>query len=86
VTRYFHDKYFHQSPPARLEIQESDFHPIGEAVWYAYEFTIESARGKLHGRGMAMCQKSEGHWRMASMHHTVIDWVAKNSGTNSAAR
>jgi len=25
----------------------------------------------LHGRGMAMCRKSEGHWRMASMHHSV---------------
>lgn len=85
VTRYFREKYFHQNPPARLEIQESDFHPIGEAVWYAYEFTIESALGKLHGRGMAMCQKSAGHWRMASMHHSVVEWVAKNGGGNVAA-
>lgn len=83
VTRYFRDKYFHQQPAARLEIQESDFHPIGEAVWYQYEFTIESARGTLHGRGMAMCQKSAGHWRMASMHHAVVEWVATGSGANS---
>jgi len=72
VAAYFRDRYFHQTPPARLEIPESAFHPIGDAVWYEYEFTIESERGRLHGRGMAMCRKSDGHWRMASMHHSVV--------------
>jgi len=73
VAGYFRDQYFHQKPAARLEIQESAFHPIGEAVWYEYDFTIESARGKLHGRGMAMCRKSGGRWRMASMHHNIVE-------------
>jgi ketosteroid isomerase-like protein len=71
VIGYFRERYFHQEPAARLEISETAFHPIGEAVWYEYEFTIESARGKLHGRGMAMCKKSDGQWRMASMHHSI---------------
>jgi len=84
VTSYFREKYFHQTPAAHLEIEETDFHPIGEAVWYQYDFTIESARGKLHGRGMAMCQKSAGHWRMASMHHAVIEWVAKAGDTSAS--
>ena len=73
VAGYFRDRYFHQSPAAHLEISESAFHPIGEAVWYEYEFTIDSPRGKLHGRGMAMCRKSDGRWRMASMHHSILD-------------
>jgi hypothetical protein len=73
VVGYFRERYFHQEPAARLAIRESAFHPIGEAVWYEYEFTIDSARGKLHGRGMAMCKKSEGHWRMASMHHSIAE-------------
>jgi ketosteroid isomerase-like protein len=73
VVGYFHKKYFHQDPPAKLEILERAFHPIGEAVWYEYEFTIDSARGKLHGRGMAMCKKSDGHWRMATMHHSIAE-------------
>jgi ketosteroid isomerase-like protein len=69
---YFRDRYFHQKPAARLEIRESAFHAIGEAVWYEYEFTIESTRGLLRGRGLAMCKKSDGRWRMASMHHSVL--------------
>lgn len=71
VMGYFQSRYFHQKPAARLEIEESAFHAVGEAIWYEYDFTIESARGVLHGRGLAMCRKSEGHWRMASMHHTI---------------
>jgi len=71
VLGYFRDKYFHQQPAARLEIHESAFHPIGEAVWYEYEFTIQSARGSLRGRGMAMCRKLTGRWRVASMHHSL---------------
>jgi predicted aspartyl protease len=73
VIGYFRERYFHQKPAARLEIRESAFHPIGEAIWYEYEFTIESARGVLRGRGMAMCKKSEGRWRMASMHHSMME-------------
>jgi ketosteroid isomerase-like protein/predicted aspartyl protease len=77
VIGYFRERYFHQKPAAKLEIHESAFHPIGDAVWYEYEFTIESERGLLHGRGMAMCRKSDGHWRMASMHHSIVNMEPK---------
>ena len=73
VVSYFRERYFHQQPAAKLDIIERAFHPIGEAVWYEYEFTIDSARGRLHGRGMAMCKKSNGQWRMASMHHSIAE-------------
>ena len=73
VIGYFRERYFHQEPAARLEIRESAFHAIGQAVWYEYDFTIESMRGVLRGRGMAMCKKSEGRWRMASMHHSMME-------------
>jgi len=74
VVGYFREKYFHQQPAARLELRESAFHSVGDAVWYEYEFTIDSALGLLRGRGMAMCRKSEGRWRMASMHHSVEEF------------
>jgi ketosteroid isomerase-like protein len=73
VIGYFRQRYFRQKPAARLEIRESSYHAIGEAVWYEYEFTIESVNGVLHGRGLAMCKKFEGRWRMASMHHSVME-------------
>lgn len=74
VANYFCERYFHQSLPAHLQIRESAFHAIGDAVWYEYEFIIDSARGRLRGRGMAMCKKTDGHWRMASMHHSEVQF------------
>ena len=72
VVGYFRERYFHQKPAAQLKLRESAFHAIGDAVWYEYEFTIESTHGVLHGRGVAMCKRSEGRWRMASMHHSEM--------------
>ena len=72
VLGYFRERYFHQRPPALLEIRERAFHAIGDAVWYEYEFTIETERRRLHGRGMAMCRKSDGRWRIANMHHSLV--------------
>jgi hypothetical protein len=74
VTGYFRERYFHQSFPARLVIHESAFHAVGEAVWYEYAFTIDTVSGRLRGRGMAMCKKTDGHWRMASMHHSEVQF------------
>jgi len=67
---YFRERFFHQNPPVHFEIQQTNYHPMGDAVWYEYDFTLTSVKGSLSGRGMAMCRKSGGKWRMASMHHS----------------
>lgn len=74
VANYFCERYFHQASPARLEIRESAFHAVGEAVWYEYQFSIVMEAGRLSGRGMAMCKKTDGRWRMASMHHSEVQF------------
>lgn len=84
VAGYFRERYFHQDIPAHLEIRESAFHAVGEAVWYEYQFTIDSTRGRLSGRGMAMCKKTGGHWRMASMHHSEMQFSAAGARTVSS--
>ena len=74
VAGYFRERYFHKVYPSRLEIRESAFHAVGEALWYEYEFTINMEKGRLSGRGMAMCKKTDGHWRMANMHHSEVQF------------
>jgi ketosteroid isomerase-like protein len=74
VANYFRERYFHQNLPAQLQIHETAFHAIGEAVWYEYQFSIDMEAGRLSGRGMAMCKKTDGHWRMASMHHSEVQF------------
>jgi ketosteroid isomerase-like protein len=71
VLGYVRDSYFHQSPAARLEIYESAFHSIGDAIWIGYKLNIESSRGRSYAEGMAMCRKSDGRWRMVTLHNSV---------------
>jgi len=80
---YFREQYFHRTPAARLDIRASSFHAIGEAVWYEYDFTIEQAPTSLRGSGMAMCRKSDGHWRVASMHHSLVEAESSSAGAEA---
>jgi hypothetical protein len=69
TLEYFRRRYFNLSPAAHLEVVPFGFRVAGEAVWYEYEFTIRMPDKTLHGRGIAMCRNSDGHWRLLSMHH-----------------
>ncbi len=69
TLEYFRRRYFNLSPAAHLEIVPFGFRAAGAAVWYEYEFTIRMPGNILHGRGIAMCRNSDGHWRLLSMHH-----------------
>jgi ketosteroid isomerase-like protein len=83
VAGHFRDDYFHHRPAAHLDIQETDFHAAGETVWYEYEFTIDLGRGRIHGKGVGMCKKANGRWRMASMHHSLLEYEETVSANGS---
>jgi len=64
---YFQEHYFHRKSEAQLEFRSSNFHVVGEAVWFEYDFSLTTPGNVVHARGMAMCHKSEGHWRIANV-------------------
>ncbi|HZR29979.1 MAG TPA: retropepsin-like aspartic protease [Terriglobales bacterium] len=64
---YFQQHYFHRTSAAHLEFHSSDFHVIGDAVWFQYEFTLAAPDNTVHARGMAMCHKSDDHWKIANV-------------------
>jgi hypothetical protein len=69
---YFHEHYFGPKSGAHLEMRASSFHVIGEAIWFEYDFTLTTQRDTLQVRGLAMCHKLDGHWRVASMDPAVM--------------
>lgn len=81
VMEYLRNRYLHQTPAAHLTMRESSFHAVGQEIWYEYEFAVKTAEGTQHGRGMAMCRKSEGHWRIASLQHSVMELQQAASDT-----
>jgi hypothetical protein len=64
---YFNEHYFHRTSGAHLEFSPGNFHVVGEAVWFEYDFDFAAPGNAVHARGMAMCHKSDGHWRIANV-------------------
>lgn len=68
---YLRERYFHPRPEARIKVHPSAFRSIGEVAWFEYDLSLTVAGDSLHARGLAMCRKSEGHWRILSMNHSI---------------
>lgn len=43
------------------------FHAVGEAVWFEYDVTVSLGSNSWQQRGMAMCRKNAGRWRIANL-------------------
>ena len=70
VINYLRGRYFGLDPPARLQIKVRDSRFLGDAVWFGYDLSINMPEGMLAARGMAICRKSEGRWRLLNMHNS----------------
>lgn len=69
---YLQRRYFSRDPPARIEFHSRDLRLLGDAVWYGYAYTITLPNGLVEGRGMAICRKSAGRWRLLNMHNSMV--------------
>jgi hypothetical protein len=54
-----------------------DVQIFGSALWYSYEYELDTPEQSLVGHGMAMCRKSEGRWRILNMHNSLQSPPAK---------
>lgn len=70
VIDYLQDRYFKADPPARFDLQVRDSRFLGDAVWFGYDLTISLPEGSIKARGMAICRKSQGRWRLLNMHNS----------------
>ena len=67
---YYRKRYFQQDPPARLSMVLRAHHLIGDAVWVEYDLKIILRQQVILARGMALCRRSNGRWRIVHMIHS----------------
>lgn len=79
VLGYFRERYFNVRPTPTLEVDSRAFHLVGDAAWYDYDFRIKLPQETVQARGMAMCRKIDGHWRLVNMHHSAPELVSSVS-------
>jgi hypothetical protein len=71
VMGYFTRRYFTFAPKLHYVMDVQDVQVFGNALWYSYEYTLDTPKDHLVGHGMAMCRKSEGRWRILNMHNSL---------------
>lgn len=67
---YYRRRYFQHDPPAHLTITPRAHHAIGDAIWVEYDLRITLGPQTILARGTALCEKSDGRWRIVHMNHS----------------
>jgi hypothetical protein len=67
VLAFLREQYRAVQSEAQLEMRASDFHVMGEAIWFEYDLNLTASEGTRHTRGIALCRKLDDHWRIATL-------------------
>jgi aspartyl protease/SnoaL-like protein len=71
VLEYIQNHYFKFAPNLHYSMQVQDVQVFGNALWYSYEYQLDTPKAHKVGHGMAMCRETEGHWRILNLHNSV---------------
>ena len=71
VMRYMREHYLKFAPHLRYTTKLREVQSFGDALWYSYDFDMETPEKHSSGRGMAMCRKSRDGWLVLNMHNSV---------------
>ena len=72
VMRYLSQRYFKFAPKLHYDARPHDVRIFGDALWYSYDFWIDTPEERLTGHGMSMCRKDAGgRWRILNVHNSV---------------
>lgn len=82
VMRYLKQRFFRFAPHLKYEPTLREVKMYGDALWYSYDYVLETPEKHLTGHGMSMCRKSQGRWRMLNLHNSERSGDGKTeSGT-----
>ena len=84
VMRYLTDRYFKFAPKLRYDMKPHDVRVFGDALWYSYDYEIDTPVDHMAGHGMSMCRKgADGRWRILNMHNSLREPAAATTTTTT---
>lgn len=70
VMAYLRDRYFRYAPNLSYRMTPHQIQAFGDALWYGYDYSIETPKETLNGHGFAMCRRDGKRWRMVNLHNS----------------
>src|SRR5215470_13936143 len=71
VMRYLQEQYLKFSPNLHYQTIPHDARSFGDALWYSYDYTLDTPTRHIVGHGMAMCRRQSGVWRVLNIHNSL---------------
>jgi hypothetical protein len=71
VLAYLRERYFRYAPELCYRMKPHEVQAFGDALWYSYDYSIETPKQTLSGHGFAMCRRNAKRWRMLNLHNSL---------------
>jgi len=73
VIAYMQNRFFQYAPNISYTTKLREAQMFGDALWYSYDYTLETPAEHRTGHGMSMCRKGDGRWRMLNVHNSLVE-------------
>jgi Domain of unknown function (DUF4440)/Aspartyl protease len=70
VIGYLQNRFFRYAPNVHHSMKLNEVQMIGDALWYSYEYVIDTPAEHRTGHGMSICRKGDGRWRILNVHNS----------------
>ena len=70
VIAYLQNRFFQYAPNVHHTMKLNEVQMIGDALWYSYEYVIDTPAEHRAGHGMSVCRKGDGRWRILNVHNS----------------
>jgi ketosteroid isomerase-like protein len=85
VMKYLQDRYLRYAPKLSYEMSMREVRLFGDALWYSYDYTIDSPKEHVAGHGISMCRKDGDRWRILNLHNSLFDPAATSAKAEAPA-
>ena len=73
VMEYLQERYLKFAPDLSYKMNLHDVKTFGDALWYSYDYSIDSPKEHIAGHGMSMCRRDNGHWLILNLHNSFLE-------------
>jgi hypothetical protein len=73
VMEYLQSRWMKNAPNLVYKMQVKDMKSFGDALWYSYDYTIDTPKEHIAGHGMSMCRRVNGKWNILNLHNSMVE-------------
>ena len=73
VMEYLQERCLNFAPDLHYKMNLHDVKMFGDALWYSYDYSIDSPKEHVAGHGMSMCRRDNGRWLILNLHNSFLE-------------